>query len=391
MLARLAALLALATPAIPQTTWVVDAANGPGADFTEVQPAIDASAPGDVVLVRAGRYEPWSSTDVQLSKGITLRGEGQIELPGISIQAVPADECARVLDFDYWRGVPRLEILGCLGTVHLQNVNLPRVTDVAACTDVRLERCTGSRVQNFYAGQLNISGGSRVLVADCADESAPLWAAVDDSELLVAASHLRGGDGSPEDFFCSGVYGWPGDDGLVLTHGARAFVIDSTVRGGDRGWACVSTNVSAGIAGWSDGSSSLIACRTNLVRSGSSQSSFLPGDGRFDDVESLVSLSLAGDFSVGGDLQFTVRADPGSATYLLLGNEAAVATLAGGLPLLVDPERKLGFGVTPGTGARTIGGEVPTVGAGTSFHLQAVRWQVGEERTFSNAVTLIVR
>jgi hypothetical protein len=37
--------------------WVVDKAGGPGSDFTEIQPAIDAAADGDTVLVK-----PWAGT-----------------------------------------------------------------------------------------------------------------------------------------------------------------------------------------------------------------------------------------------------------------------------------------------------------------------------------------
>lgn len=36
--------------------WVVDKAGGPGADFTEIQPAIDAAADGDTILVHGGSY-----------------------------------------------------------------------------------------------------------------------------------------------------------------------------------------------------------------------------------------------------------------------------------------------------------------------------------------------
>lgn len=52
-----ASLLAVALPALAQgQLWIVDQAAGPGHDFTELQPAIDAAAGGDTILVRAGAY-----------------------------------------------------------------------------------------------------------------------------------------------------------------------------------------------------------------------------------------------------------------------------------------------------------------------------------------------
>lgn len=53
----LVVLLALAAPAArAQSVHVVDAAAGPGSDFTSLQSAIDAAADGDSILVRSGAY-----------------------------------------------------------------------------------------------------------------------------------------------------------------------------------------------------------------------------------------------------------------------------------------------------------------------------------------------
>ena len=55
-------------------TWIVDPEPGRG-DFTMIQPAIDASADGDTVVVREGEYRG----SLRLSKSITLQGEGEPE------------------------------------------------------------------------------------------------------------------------------------------------------------------------------------------------------------------------------------------------------------------------------------------------------------------------
>jgi hypothetical protein len=60
---RLAAISSLAIPilaasaAAQNQVWVVDDGGGAGVDFTDIQPAVDAAADGDVVLVRTGTYQ----------------------------------------------------------------------------------------------------------------------------------------------------------------------------------------------------------------------------------------------------------------------------------------------------------------------------------------------
>ena len=48
--------LFLAPPLASSKTWIVDDDGGPGVDFTDIQPAIDAAAPGDLIVVRNGDY-----------------------------------------------------------------------------------------------------------------------------------------------------------------------------------------------------------------------------------------------------------------------------------------------------------------------------------------------
>src|SRR5512145_1991521 len=68
MIIVFAAALTLVGPALAKT-WIV-AKDGSG-DFTEVQPAIDAAQPGDVIVVRDGTYGmAW------IKEGITLVGAG---------------------------------------------------------------------------------------------------------------------------------------------------------------------------------------------------------------------------------------------------------------------------------------------------------------------------
>ena len=50
----LTTLLAASLASAQGTVWVVDQANGPGTDFTNVSSAVLAAASGDTLLVRSG-------------------------------------------------------------------------------------------------------------------------------------------------------------------------------------------------------------------------------------------------------------------------------------------------------------------------------------------------
>jgi hypothetical protein len=78
----LLAFAAFAAALSAQTTWIVDASNGPGTNFTEIQPAVDAASAGDVILVRPGTYAP-----ISVSKGVAILGQ-----PGFTVSnnAIPS-------------------------------------------------------------------------------------------------------------------------------------------------------------------------------------------------------------------------------------------------------------------------------------------------------------
>lgn len=69
--------LGLSVGIAAQNTIVVDAANGPGSSFTDIQPAIQAASDGDRILVRAGIYGGFAID----GKGLAILGE-----PGVFIQ-----------------------------------------------------------------------------------------------------------------------------------------------------------------------------------------------------------------------------------------------------------------------------------------------------------------
>lgn len=65
-------MLPLLVATLVQTIWIVDAANGPGTNFTNLPPAVSAAVSGDTIVVRAGNYAPFDVT----GKALTILGSG---------------------------------------------------------------------------------------------------------------------------------------------------------------------------------------------------------------------------------------------------------------------------------------------------------------------------
>ena len=63
---------ALLLATLVQTIWIVDAANGPGTNFTDLPAAVAAAISGDTILVRPGTYTHFNVS----GKALTIRGAG---------------------------------------------------------------------------------------------------------------------------------------------------------------------------------------------------------------------------------------------------------------------------------------------------------------------------
>src|SRR5262249_11991463 len=85
----IAASAVLAGTTLAQRSFVVDAANGPGTNFTDLPQALAQAQHGDVYIVRPGFYSP-CSTD----KGVSLLGLGATisgsTAPALVVQNLPA-------------------------------------------------------------------------------------------------------------------------------------------------------------------------------------------------------------------------------------------------------------------------------------------------------------
>lgn len=154
---RILLVAALAATAMAQgRTFVVDAANGPGTDFTDLPPAMAQAQHGDVYLVRAGAYSPTAVT-----KGVRLLGQGRPTIgPGVGmfsdalfVTNVPAGETFAMRGIDVRHADQAsggMECNSIHGHVHFEDVgfyftsttNDPGATiDIQACPEVTFTRC----------------------------------------------------------------------------------------------------------------------------------------------------------------------------------------------------------------------------------------------------------
>jgi hypothetical protein len=147
---------------------VVDVSPGPGVDFTSLQPAIDAAADGDVVLVRAGFYGGSTAVTVD-AKALSVVADGgsayfnsplviqnlglgqTVHLRGIGIQADAP--------------IPALELKDCAGSVVLEECSQGRATfgpGYVVLPTVRITNCAAvSLTRNTANGGFTTHPGFR--------------------------------------------------------------------------------------------------------------------------------------------------------------------------------------------------------------------------------------
>lgn len=170
------ALSLLLSPLAAQRTWIVDAANGPGTDFTDLPPAVAAAAPGDLLLARTGSYNGFAT-----SIGIHVVALGTCTIAptvvggkNLVVTNLPAAQTFSMHGFEGWRRFPFFaDLIGNQGLVVLSAVrtletcgcgplhqNPPGIV-VTDCTQVVLDGVVN------YAQPAVLSTRSRTLVTNC--------------------------------------------------------------------------------------------------------------------------------------------------------------------------------------------------------------------------------
>jgi hypothetical protein len=365
---RGAAVLLLASLA-SATTYTVDP-NGTG-NFTDIQTAILAAQPGDVLLVHAGTYAPFA-----LDRGLTIIGYGLCSATGpITIAGIPVGFTGVVVGVES----ATLDIQGCAGHVIVQDMQQPTLISVQNSPDVRFARVSmPAHSSATPTSGLTLSASRFELVsstirgsngAECAASN--LQGGVGLTSLLsrvhVAHSGLHGGNGSHCDqanYYCGG-----GEEALILDNSSQGIFCGASsdqVEGGygplnlyyldcaHDGWASCAVRIDhqsalrrSGVTvigypwAWGWQCQPVNACQVGIT-SGTDVQPPLPDP----------SLTVSGNPAPGSPVQFTLDGPPGATAVLSFGRNPVVQSDPNTvIEVLVPPLRNVNLGTIPASGS----------------------------------------
>ena len=240
--------VALAPAAHGNDLWVVHP-SGFG-DFTDIQPAVDAAGPGDVVLVHSGTY---TAVTVSKSLSIVAAHEASVDCGGIEVLGLGAGE--RVLfsglDTDVATGVAA-RVVDCAGAVRFQDCDLSGAAGsnggvvqqsadvVFVDSELQGGWVTGTAPRGVFVGNATVAFLSSRVVgghgrADEARDGGDAARVFGSSFVFLSDTTIVGGHGSDATEVGNEDLGG-GGDGLVLGDQAEVIGQDSQVWGGSGGF-----------------------------------------------------------------------------------------------------------------------------------------------------------
>lgn len=242
---------------------VVDAAGGPGADFADIQPAVDAALDEDVILVRTGSYGPVTidgrSLSVVADEGAVVTLSGAFRIVNVEAdQRVVVAGLERVVTSDNHFVADEWAITDCAGPVLLQDCGLrltvdpsvlfgpvARIEDAASVVLTRFAFRDGGFYASavfatdmmLFVAESNVSLFDSEIIGFDGNQEVDGFAAVvlSASSLFASGSTLRGGTGA--DQVLNPVFGTcipPGDGGnaLVFASPSGVALLDSPLIAG---------------------------------------------------------------------------------------------------------------------------------------------------------------
>jgi len=212
----LVAAVSTAALASAQKTYIVDANNGPGADYLDLPAAVKAANHGDVLVLRAGTYTPTTIT-----KGIAILGRpgaairtGSLFGGKLTVTGVPGGQRFRMrgVVVQELMEVESFQITGNSGSVHLEEVDGLTLNAahqgylwlIQANNAVTLASCNSPSGCRIVQSNVVITGGSyhgenakTLLLHGCFEFRSFPALELDRATVHIAQSDVSGGNGSP--------------------------------------------------------------------------------------------------------------------------------------------------------------------------------------------------
>ncbi len=403
-LARCLALFSFLAGPGHAATIIVDVNNGPGTQFTQIQPAIDAAQPGDVLFVRAGNYRSFT-----LTVGLSIVAAGSaapnnvVVDPGVVIRDVPVGQTVAL------RGLflGNLEITDCAGLVTADVLNLALggallgpgdtcVLDVTDCADVRMRQFginpgagsgrDGVRVtrSRFEADGVSIDGAR----GQPGDDGGIGLICGDSSEIVISFGRVRGGTAS--------FSGGGGGTAITVASTARLAINgteENEVAGGSGGLSgaggdgvdiAPGADVRVGHRVRVSGGTS-VCCAVGAAFAGAGT----PVIANPTDLGLFIRGGVGG---LGVPPQIVLIGEPGEAVVMLFGVDTVRFPIPGfgPHPLLVQPLLAVPFGTMPATQEIIRAVRLPTAAPpGLLVVLQAASARLSGDLQLSNSTTVI--
>jgi len=365
--ARRAFVLAVLGLSAHAETFLVDASNGPGTDYTDLPQALQAAGQNDLILVRAGDYSPFTT-----SKGVRILGlEDNVVVSGRCVIQSLHSGRKFVL---YRLELNEVEIRGCDGHVAIQlpgdqSRNL-RGLEVSDSVDVRVsgintwgDSSPFPATVSIIASEVELVGCERIMgefggfTVGADGRTAVLID--DESRVRISLTNIEGGSGSEGDF-----WGTDGGDGAPAVHvrgGSELTITGDGTQVIEGGWAGHSPG-----NGSSEGGYALLVEESSQVRV--SGVTLEGGWGSHHDASDLhvergsaieeptladPTMGFVGDPIPGQPLTMRVTGPQGGNVRYLLGRIPEISYIGGSVgPDLLVEIRVVNPGVIPVSGVR---------------------------------------
>lgn len=395
-LALIALSVAAFAPQHGSSTWTVGV---PGtAQFTQIQPAINAAAPGDVILVGPGSFNPFL-----LDKGLTIVGAGNAPGPSATsiglgylqpssrVMAVPAGQRVVLVDFV----INQLRIESCVDTVALVGL-LAGFVDVASSADLRLQRVDARIRAETDVGRIESAQCTRI-------ETEWGWPVISYGfphdpvgSILVTNPRIIGGPAYGPSPPCFGAPYFFIDAGAALHVVANELIVAGTaqdylVGGPNNQLFCYTTFGAPGVIVVGG------TARTSGVHIATSDPSTFPmpvvAAVHVQPPRDDPSLELLGTPRPGSALQLVVHGEPGDWARIELGRGPVVVPLPGSpVPRLISPGRAFSLGAIPTSGSASLPVQIPLgTEPGAVFWVQASAVDPSGQGRATNSIPIVVR